>query len=146
MRPAVLLLCSIAPSVLLADSRIDTCMRLSFDDYPHGGFYEYVVSRTTYLEMVEVFENRHERRPISETEAISIAIRAASSSPDEVRGLHHAKTVKPPGEVSFFVVDIRNSDYDGFVLIGPNGEVVERTYVEGPMTANPDCSQYRFDK
>lgn len=136
--------CLLAPGALLAEPCSDTCMRLGFDDYPQEGFYEYVVSRTTYVEMMEASENTREGPPISESEAVSLALRATSSSPDQVRGVHYAKTVKSPGEVWIYLVDIRSSDYEGLVVIGPTGEVVERTFVEGAMTAHPDCSRYRF--
>lgn len=137
-------LCLLAPSALLADPCDDTCVRISFSDSSEG-FYEYVVSRDTYVQMVELFKGGPDNRPISEKEAIAIAIEATSSSPDEVGRVEYGRTVQSPGEVWIYMVDIQSPTYDQIIVVGPNGDVVEPSLVEEGMTAYPDCSNYSFN-
>ena len=139
------LLCLIMSGTALADPCNETCMRLGFDDSAEDGFYEYVVSRETYIEMVWISRESEGGSSISESEAAEIALRSVSSSQAEVRRIHYGKTVKSPGDVWIYMVDIESRNYDGIVVVGPGGETVARTFVEGGLTAHPDCFNYRFN-
>jgi hypothetical protein len=120
-------------------------MRLAFDEGAEGGFYAYVVSREKYIEMASISRKSEGGTSISEREATEIALRSVSSEQADVRRIHYAKTVKSPGDVWIYMVDIRSRNYDGIVVVGPSGEIVARTFVEGGLTAHPDCSNYRFN-
>jgi hypothetical protein len=120
-------------------------MRLGFDDGTEGGFYEYVVSRETYIEMVSISKASESGSSITESEALENAVRSVSSSLEDVRSTHYVKTVKSHGDVWIYMVDIQSKNYDGIVVVGPSGHVVARTFVNGSFTAHPDCSNYRFN-
>ena len=133
------------PGTALADPCNETCMRLGFDDSAEDGFYEYVVSREENIEMVSISRESEGGSSISESEAIEIALRSVSSSQADVPRIHYGKTVKSPGDVWMYMVDIESTNYDGIVVVTPGGETVARTFVEGGLTAHPDCSNYRFN-
>lgn len=137
-------LCLLVPGALLADPCDDTCVRISFAE-SSDGFHEYVVSRDTYVRMVELSRGAPENRAISEKEAIAIAVEATSSSPDEVGRVGYGRTVKAPGAVWVYMVPIQSPTYDHIIVVGPDGEAVEPSLVEEGMTASPDCSNYRFN-
>lgn len=129
----------------LADPCSDACVRLAFDEDADDGFYEYVVSRETYAGMASISKASERGSSITESEALETAVRSVSSSLEEVRRVHYGKTVKSHGDVWIYLVDIQSRNYDGIVVVGPSGEVVARTFVEGPLTAHPDCSGYRIN-
>ncbi|WP_376697567.1 hypothetical protein [Wenzhouxiangella sp. EGI_FJ10305] len=95
--------------------------------------------------MAELSQDGRENLPISKAEAISIATEATSSSMDAVGRVELGKSVKSLGEVWIYMVEIRSPTSNQFIVVAPNGDVVEPSLVEEGMTAHPDCSNYRFN-
>ncbi|MDZ7789045.1 MAG: hypothetical protein U5L08_00840 [Xanthomonadales bacterium] len=134
----------VVPSLLFAQSPEPACIRLSFDD-SGSHFYDYVVLRDEFLEMIEASGSPSEKGPLTKSEAVSLAAEADSQSPNDIRIVHRFERAGPEGTIWLYRIGFNGRKGHEDIVVAPNGTIVRPRRVEGRMMARPDCSNYSFN-